>query len=230
MYSKPIKIYIGINNPIKILCLNDDQKAVDITGLSIQLNVFEPTTRALLISKPATNVDYSVALGISSVTIGYPDLAGLDIGSYEIGLTATDNSGNVTTLYVDCNYTSRLPLELKKGPVENINSPVFLGFSVDSSNANIVSQFVSLANAPANDTNFSVQTDLIAYSGNLHFQASNVANPNSTSFSDLSITNYSNYTGTIISTANSNGNVSWLAILLDNTTNVSVTANSILRY
>ena len=28
MYSKPIKIYIGINNPIKILCLNDDQKAL----------------------------------------------------------------------------------------------------------------------------------------------------------------------------------------------------------
>ena len=32
MYSRPIKVYQGIDNPIQVIVRNQDQKSVDLTG------------------------------------------------------------------------------------------------------------------------------------------------------------------------------------------------------
>jgi len=174
MYSRPIKIYTGINNPIKIICLNDDEKLIDVSGLSIQINVFEPNTQCLLISKMVTP---NLSLGIGSVQIGFSDLAGLAPGQYELGVTATDANNNVTTLYVDGNYTSRLPLILQGGPSGVNNAPINLTFTTANTANSITSQIIDAALAPANDTTFSLQANLSNYTGNIFWVGTTITNP-----------------------------------------------------
>ena len=35
VYSRPIKVYQGIDNPIQVIIRNQDQKSVDLTGYSV---------------------------------------------------------------------------------------------------------------------------------------------------------------------------------------------------
>jgi hypothetical protein len=45
VYSRPIKIYQGIDNPIQVVVLNQDQKKVDLTGYAVQADIQDPTNK-----------------------------------------------------------------------------------------------------------------------------------------------------------------------------------------
>ena len=40
MYSTPLTIYSGVNNPIKISCMNSDQKLINVSNVDIQCGLF----------------------------------------------------------------------------------------------------------------------------------------------------------------------------------------------
>jgi hypothetical protein len=45
VYNRTIKVYQGIDNPIQIVCLNQDQKSVDLTGYALQVDIQDPTNQ-----------------------------------------------------------------------------------------------------------------------------------------------------------------------------------------
>ena len=221
MYSRPVKMYSGLNNPIKILCFNQDQKLVDISNTAIQFNVFYPGAQDLIISKAASVANSNVSLGLSQVTLGSTDLAGLTHGFYEIGITGTDQFGNVTTLYIDDNYGSRLGLELLPGPVSADVDPIQLTFLSTSQPqygniAGIKSQNVNLTNTPRGNTNYTIQANLVQYTGDFITQATVVSEPTWPSdFGNIAVSSYANYTGPIMETVS--GTFAWLTVFLDGT-------------
>ena len=45
VYSRPIKIYQGIDNPIQVVIKNQDQKAVNFTGYIMQADIQDPVNK-----------------------------------------------------------------------------------------------------------------------------------------------------------------------------------------
>ena len=45
VYSRTIKVYQGVDNPIQVIVKNQDQKKVDLTGYSLQADIQDPTNR-----------------------------------------------------------------------------------------------------------------------------------------------------------------------------------------
>jgi len=209
VYSTPITIYSGCNNPIKIQCLNSDQKRINISNISIQLGVFETNTENELITITASQFD--AANGVVEATLTASDLSPLDFGFYDIALISTDNNGNVYPIYIDDNYGSRLTATLKKGPVLAYGDPLSLTFldTVDG----LISNAINLTNRPQNSTLATISANLISYTGNIISQGSLVSLPTNSDWGNISQTYYSNVSGPFFQSVN--GSFAWLRFLLD---------------
>ena len=51
VYSRPIKIYQGIDNPIQVIVKNQEQKAVNLTGYAVQADLQDPINRVAVVSR-----------------------------------------------------------------------------------------------------------------------------------------------------------------------------------
>ena len=67
VFSQPIKVYQGIDNPLQIVVRNQQQKAADISGYNVQLDIQDPFEKGAVESL-AVSID-TVASGLCSVTI-----------------------------------------------------------------------------------------------------------------------------------------------------------------
>ena len=52
VYSRPIKVYQGVDNPIQVIIRNQDQKKVDLTGSSVTASIQDPTNQLTVKSYP----------------------------------------------------------------------------------------------------------------------------------------------------------------------------------
>lgn len=222
VYSRGIKLYQGVTNQVKLLFLNQDQKSVDITDYTVQANIFDVNGNQVLVTSEAIQANIANVVNVSQLIFSSNDLDVLKLGQYEIALIATDPNSIVTTLYIDDNYGVRLPVDFSLGPVAGLKPPVNLNFTIDPDNG-VSSQIVDLT-APQNVTNtLSIQANLVAYSGNVMIQGAMITTPVNTDFGNLTLTNYSNYSGPIMNTVT--GSFSALRMVLD-TANVYAPANT----
>lgn len=220
VYSREIKLYQGVPNLVKLTCLNQDQKPVNITNYTITANIFNVGCNQVLLTTEAT-VNPNIQ-NIAEITLTSTALNNLELGYYEIALIATDQFGNVTTLYINTDFGVRLPIELLVGPVNGIEPAVDLIFTPNG-NSGVISQTVDLTTRDTLSTVFSLQANLVAYSGNVIIQGAMISLPTPTDFGNLLITNYSNYSGPIMSSVT--GSFAALTIILD-TGNVLLPANT----
>jgi hypothetical protein len=94
VYSRPIIVYQGIDNPLQIVIKNQDQKAANLTGIPVNFS--------------------NIALGYGSATIDTSTVNSLDQRIYKLALKkilVADNSES--PLYVDDNYCVPLDLQVK---------------------------------------------------------------------------------------------------------------------
>jgi hypothetical protein len=112
VYSRPIIVYQGIDNPLQIVIKNQDQKAANLTGYTVQLNIEDPLNKVTAYTIP---VNFSnIALGYGSATIDTSTVNSLDQRIYKLALKkilVADNSES--PLYVDDNYCVPLDLQVK---------------------------------------------------------------------------------------------------------------------
>lgn len=118
MYSRTIKIYQGIDNPIHIVTKNQDQKAVDLTGYDVQVDIQDPENELTVETFTVNFVTQNKGLGV--FTIPASVVNALDQRHYEftvklINLTSNDE----TPLYIDDNYGARLPVQVLSGYYSN---------------------------------------------------------------------------------------------------------------
>ncbi len=111
VYSRPIKIYQGIDNPVQVVVLNQDQKPVDLTGYSLQAEIQDPLTETTAHSYTITFTNQSKGQG--TFTVPTADVTALEQRFYWLTLKTVANVGNVARpVYVDDNWTAPLDLEV----------------------------------------------------------------------------------------------------------------------
>ena len=118
VYSRPIKVYQGINNPLQIVVRNQDQKAINLTGYLVQLDIQDPTQMASVDSLAVTITDY--ARGQGTVTIPREVVNVLDQRLYKITVKLIEADTNIDRpMYTDSNFGASLDLEVLPGWYES---------------------------------------------------------------------------------------------------------------
>ena len=118
VYSRTIKIYQGIDNPIHIVTKNQDQKAVDLTGYDVQVDIQDPENALTVETFTVDFVTQNKGLGV--FTVPKSVVNALDQRHYEftvklINLTSNDE----TPLYIDDNHSVRLPVQVLSAYYDN---------------------------------------------------------------------------------------------------------------
>lgn len=114
VYSRTIKIYQGIDNPIHIVTKNQDQKAVDLSGYDVQVDIQDPEHDLTVQTFGVTFITQSKGLGV--FTIPKSVVNALDQRHYEFTVKLIQVSDNKEIpLYIDDNYSARLPVQVLSG-------------------------------------------------------------------------------------------------------------------
>lgn len=114
VYSHPIKVYQGIDNPIQIVVLNQDNKFIDLTGNEVWVNIQDPTSKTIVASYQVDWTD--VAKGHGTIILDKVTLDNLDQRLYKLTIKKinilTDSS---VPAYIDTNYGVPLDIEVLPG-------------------------------------------------------------------------------------------------------------------
>ena len=111
VYSRPIKIYQGIDNPIQVVIKNQDQKSVNFTGYLMQADIQDPVNKVTAESFPV--IMSNISLGQGTFIIGSEIANNLEQRFYKLTfktIRVIDNSESPA--YIDDNYGVPLDLEV----------------------------------------------------------------------------------------------------------------------
>ncbi len=115
VYSAPVKVYQGIDNPIQVLILNQDQKKANVAGYTVQVDIQDFTNNVTVWSG---NVDFTagnIQLGRGTITITSQTLANLEQRFYKLTTRTISSSDAQRPLYIDSNHGAVLDLEVLPG-------------------------------------------------------------------------------------------------------------------
>jgi len=111
VYSRPIKVYQGIDNPIQVVVKNQDQKAVNLTGYSVQAQIQDPTNQVTVSTYAVTFANIQNGLGV--FTLDNATVSSLENRFYKLTLRTINNGTNAAApVYIDDNYGVPLDLEV----------------------------------------------------------------------------------------------------------------------
>lgn len=118
VYSRTIKVYQGIDNPIHVVAKNQDQKQVDLTGYDLQVDIQDPVSEVTVETFTVNFVVQNKGLGTFTIPAGVVN--GLDRRHYELTVKLINtSSADETPLYIDDNYGLRVPLQVLSGFYSN---------------------------------------------------------------------------------------------------------------
>lgn len=111
VYSRTMKIYQGIDNPIHVVTKNQDQKSVDLTGYDVQVDIQDPVNALTVETFTVDFVTQNKGLGVFIIPKNVVNA--LDQRHYELTVKLINLASNdETPLYIDDNYSVRLPVQV----------------------------------------------------------------------------------------------------------------------
>ena len=111
MYSRPIKVYQGIDNPIQVIVMNQDQKNVNLTGYTVQASIQDPTNQVTIETYAVTFAN--VAIGQGTFTLDKGTINTLENRFYKLTFKTIKTSDSTEQpVYIDDNYGVPLDLEV----------------------------------------------------------------------------------------------------------------------
>ena len=111
VYSRPIKVYQGVDNPIQVIVKNQDQKSVDLTGSTVTASIQDPTNQVTIKSYAVTWAN--IQLGQGSFVFDANTIKSLEQRFYKLAFSTTVTNTDVTSpMYIDDNYGVPLDLEV----------------------------------------------------------------------------------------------------------------------
>lgn len=111
VYSRPIKVYQGIDNPIQVIVRNQDQKGVNLTGYIVQAQIQDPTNGVTRETYAVTFAD--ITKGLANFTIDKATINTLENRFYKLTFKTIKTSDNTEQpIYIDDNYGVPLDLEV----------------------------------------------------------------------------------------------------------------------
>jgi hypothetical protein len=125
VYSRPIKAYQGIDNPVQIIIKNQDQKSVDLTGYTVDAQIQDPANQTTINTYAVTFADITKGVGV--FTLDAATLNSLENRLYKLTFKTTKVADSQEApLYIDDNYGAPLDLEVLPGYYSNYTpSPEF---------------------------------------------------------------------------------------------------------
>lgn len=127
VYTKPIVLFKGINNTLKLLVKNEDQKAISISG-TLYVDIVHAVDQRLVATLTATNTS---TLGLAELVIPSGLLVDCELGYYTL-LIRRDYGDEENPLYGDDNYGVAVPAQLKQGyDVLMLSQSLDMGYVVD---------------------------------------------------------------------------------------------------
>lgn len=131
VYSRPVTVYQGIDNPIQVIVKNQDQKKVDLTGYAMQADIQDTTNKITVMSYAVTWAN--IQLGLGQFTIDSTTLNSLEQRFYKLTFRTIKTSDNSEKpAYIDDNFGVPLDLEVLPGYYENTEGvPTENGYVVD---------------------------------------------------------------------------------------------------
>jgi len=113
VYSRPIIVYQGIDNPLQIVIKNQDQKAVDLTGYSVQIDIQDPLNKLTAYTFAVTFTD--ITKGQGTVILDKDTVNSLDQRIYKLTMrTINDDDSSEKPLYIDDNFNVPLDLQVRE--------------------------------------------------------------------------------------------------------------------
>ena len=111
MYSRPIKVYQGVDNPIQVIVRNQDQKGVNLTGYAVQADIQDPTNQVTVNSYAVTFAD--ITNGLGNFTLDKDTVDSLEQRFYKLTFKTICQTDNTEApMYIDDNYGVPLDLEV----------------------------------------------------------------------------------------------------------------------
>ena len=111
VYSRPIKVYQGIDNPVQVLVKNQDQKNVNLTGYTVQASIQDHTNQVTIETYAVTFAN--VAVGQGTFTIDRGTINTLENRFYKLTFKTIKTSDSTEQpVYIDDNYGVPLDLEI----------------------------------------------------------------------------------------------------------------------
>ena len=115
VYSRPIKVYQGIDNSIQLVVKNQDQKPVNLTGYTVQIDIQDPNNQLTAYSFSANaNGTYSnLTVGTTTILFTAAVVNSLDQRFYKLTTRIINNANSTEApLYIDDNFGVPLDLEV----------------------------------------------------------------------------------------------------------------------
>jgi len=113
VYSRPIIVYQGIDNPLQIVVKNQDQKAVDLSGYTVQIDIQDPVNKLTAYTFAVTFTD--ITKGQGTVILDKDTVNSLDQRIYKLTMrTISDDDASEKPLYIDDNFGVPLDLQVRE--------------------------------------------------------------------------------------------------------------------
>lgn len=135
VYTRPIKVYQGVDNPVQIVITNQDNKPVNLTGYVLQLDIQDTLNQVTIKSYAVEFAD--ITKGYGTVILDQLTIDSLTERRYKVVLKRTHTDTNVSSaVYTDANYGIPLDLEVLPAyyaivePAPNIDEVVLDGGTI----------------------------------------------------------------------------------------------------
>lgn len=121
VYSHPLVVYQGIDNPLQVVLKNQDQKPVDLSGYVVQADIQDPTNQVTIESFAVVWFDITKGHGI--FTIDRQTLDSLEQRIYKLTFKRIKQSDNKENpLFVDDNYGVPIDLQVRPAYYSRVES------------------------------------------------------------------------------------------------------------
>jgi len=134
VYSRPITVYQGVDNPIQVIVKNQDQRPVNLTGSNMLASIQDPVNLVTINSYPITWAN--IQAGQGSFILDASTINSLEQRFYKLTFSTTVIATDQTSpVYIDDNYG--VPLDLQVLPAyyaETVAPPTNNTFSLDGGN------------------------------------------------------------------------------------------------
>jgi hypothetical protein len=202
-YAKPLQIYKGVDNKFKFVIKDSDQKPVSLLQSTVLFNLIDTTSQELVFSR---NLDLIYTYdGIATCTIEGSLLDNINAGLYTYSIVITNGEGQQEIVFSDDNYNAQGQARILDAvypqftPSYNANNFVYSNNS-DTQYMNVAytSSFLTANYVRGSAVYQTVQYQANAFTGNIELQASLDGSKiiDSNSYSTVSYTTLSNYSGT----------------------------------
>ena len=122
VYSRPIKVYQGVDNPVQVVIKNQDQKTVDLTGSTVTASIQDPTNQVTIKSYAVTWAN--IMLGQGTFVFDANTINSLENRFYKLAFSTTVTDTSATRpVYIDDNYGVPLDLEILPGYYDTTVAP-----------------------------------------------------------------------------------------------------------